>query len=283
MAENILYQNFVLPILQNGWYNPLNTLVYGILLIVGVFIVYELLKVLAVDIDRHFFYAILPFIFWGSTTRVLHDAAFAGKLATDFLNNFYNSPIFPTPGSYLITFGLALIVLVVALVIQGFTQWNYYKVMYVIGVILCGINIYLLPPLLITPLLIVLDFWLLWTAVFWLLGRRSPLAFKIPSLTKLLSNQNMLILSAHFFDAAATFASLSFFGYSEQHVVPNIFIPMFGPGVMFFLKAVVVLPVLWLIDRHGEPGSFNNLLKIVVLILGLAPGIRDTVRLMAMV
>ena len=49
------------------------------------------------------------------------------------------------------------------------------------------------------------------------------------------------------------------------------------------MGAVVVLPVLWAIDRYGEPGSFNNFLKIVVLILGLAPGIRDVVRLMAMV
>jgi uncharacterized membrane protein len=41
--------------------------------------------------------------------------------------------------------------------------------------------------------------------------------------------------------------------------------------------------VLWIIDRYGEKGSFNNFLKVVVLILGLAPGLRDTIRLMAMV
>jgi uncharacterized membrane protein len=44
-----------------------------------------------------------------------------------------------------------------------------------------------------------------------------------------------------------------------------------------------VIPVLILLNRYtkGEDETFRNLLKIVILILGLAPGLRDAIRLMA--
>jgi len=158
-----------------------------------------------------------------------------------------------------------------------------WKTMAVIGVILCAINVWLLPIVSFVPLLMVLGFWAVWTGLFWLIGRWKALTDRVHVMKELLTGQNLTILSAHFFDAAATFTALTFFGYWEQHVVPNLFIPVFGPISMFFLKAVVVLPVLWAIDRYGEPGNFNNFLKIVVLILGLAPGLRDVIRLVAMV
>jgi len=56
---------------------------------------------------------------------------------------------------------------------------------------------------------------------------------------------------------------------------------------MFLLKTAVLLPVLYLIDRYSEDTpqgrSLKNFLKIVILILGLAPGLRDLLRLMAQV
>jgi uncharacterized membrane protein len=98
------------------------------------------------------------------------------------------------------------------------------------------------------------------------------------------------------FDAAATWTALSFFGYAEQHVLPRLLIGIMGPAAMFALKIVVVIPVLYIIDRYTEregksPNKyskakytdFTNFLKIVILILGLAPALRDMIRLMAMV
>jgi len=268
-----LNEYFINPILQNGWFNPVNTLVYSIGLIIGIFLVYKLLVKMKIHIDSRFFMAILPFIFWGSTTRVLHDAAFAGALPPG-LNAFYSSPFFPTPGSYFITFGLALLVLIVSLLVQKFFKLPYWKTMAAIGAVLCALNVLMLPFVSALPLLLVLSTTLLWTALFYLPRRFSP---------ELFSNVNLGILSAHFLDASATFFSLSLFGYLEQHVLPRLLIYdlEFGPLTMFPLKIAVVVPVLWLIDRYTEDSNFRNLLKIAVLILGLAPGIRDTVRLMA--
>ena len=203
------------------------------------------------------------------------DSAVKGVLSPE-LNSIYIAPIFPTPGSYIITFALALFVLLISLTLQRFLKYRYWRTMFVIGLALCAINIYLLPVLDFYPMLIILGLVFLFTGIFTIprfINRMRPY----------FSNVNIAILGAHFLDASATFISMSFFGYSEQHVVPRLLIDLLGPWVMFLLKIVVVIPALILIDRYTEEGNFRNFLKIVVLILGLAPGLRSTIRLMAMV
>ncbi len=283
--SDFINEYFLAPILQNGWYNPINTIVYSLLLIAGVYLVYRMLKRLDVHIDRYFFLAILPFIMWGSSTRVLHDAAYAGALSPG-LNIFYNSPIFPTPGSYIITFALALAVLLISLLIQRFSRFQYWKPMFVMGVVLVAINFLILPIVNPFPIYFILGITLIWGAAFFVpryVFARKPLSKYMPSFGKLLSAENAGILTAHFLDATATVTALSLFGYLEQHVVPRLFFPLMGPAAMFFLKIAVVLPVLWIVDRYAEDGDFKNFLKIVILILGLAPGLRDMIRLGAMV
>jgi uncharacterized membrane protein len=281
--QNLIQEYFIDPILQNGWYNPLNTIVYSILLVIGVYLVYRMLRRMDIHIDKNFFIAILPFILWGSTTRVLHDAAYAGILSPE-LNAFYGSPIFPTPGSYIITFALALFILLISLLIQKVaggmgTRWRfpYWKTMFGIGVALDIVNFLILPIFSPFPIILILGVTILWAAVFYL--PRNLFTQKIPSFNKLFSIANTGILSAHFLDATATVTALSLFGYLEQHVVPRLFFPLIGPFAMFFLKVLVVLPVLWIVDRYAEEGDFKNFLKIVILILGLAPGMRDMIRL----
>ena len=283
--SDFINEYFLAPIMQNGWYNPINTIIYSLLLIVGVYLVYRMLKRLDIHIDRYFFLAILPFIVWGSSTRVLHDAAYAGALSPG-LNIFYNSPIFPTPGSYIITFALALAVLLISLLVQRFSKFKYWKSMFGIGIVLCIINFIMIPFSNFYALALIIKVTGVWAAVFFVpryFFARKPLSKYMPSFGKLLSAENAGILTAHFLDATATVTALTLFGYLEQHVVPRLFFPLMGPAAMFFLKIAVVLPVLWIVDRYAEDGDFKNFLKIVILILGLAPGLRDMIRLGAMV
>ncbi|MBU0898878.1 MAG: DUF63 family protein, partial [Nanoarchaeota archaeon] len=51
------YEWFVEPILSNGWYNPINTLTYSVILIAAVFLVYKMLKKMNIHIDKYFFIA----------------------------------------------------------------------------------------------------------------------------------------------------------------------------------------------------------------------------------
>jgi len=276
---------FLSPIQSNGWFNPVNTIVYSIILVIAVYLVYRLLRRMDVAIDNRFWLAILPFIVWGSTTRVLHDAAFAGIL-TPALNAFYSSNIFPTPGSYFITFTLAIVVLLSSLGIQRMGKIPYWKSMFAAGSVLVAINLMIIPWSNPIPLLAITGMTLLWTGLFvgirWLFQHTKSLKDKYRSVhERLLSNENIAILSAHFLDASATVVALVYFGYVEQHVVPRMLFPLFGPYAMFLLKIVVVLPALWIIDRYAEDPQMAKFLKIVVFILGMAPGLRNLVRLAA--
>jgi len=271
-----IYHYFVDPILRNGWFNPINTTVYAIILAVAVYLVFKMLKRMNIKIDNHFFLAVLPFIYWGSTTRVLHDAAYKGILSSD-LNHFYNSPIFPTPGSYIITFTLAVFVLLLSLVAQKRIKIPYWKFMLSIGICLDVINTVLLPFKSIFPLIFIISIALIFFSPFLILRIFSKRKI---FLKKLFPAKNLGIIFSHLLDASATVTALSLYGYLEQHVVPRFFISIFGPVCMFPLKVAVVLPALWIIDKYTDDKNFKNFLKLVILILGLAPGLRDTIRLM---
>jgi len=57
--------------------------------------------------------------------------------------------------------------------------------------------------------------------------------------------------------------------------------PFLGPQVMFLLKFIVIVPVLYYIDRYAEDRELSGFLKLVVFLLGAAPAARNLVRLMA--
>lgn len=302
---------FISPILQNGWFNPVNTLLFaGVLVICALLVYYKLLRPLKVRIDGRFFLGILPFIFWAGATRVLRDLAYriaetraaeAGMLqafradipyqlsqihlaASDYLSGFFHNPgfadffswivaLFPTPGSYFITFSFALGTLLVSLLVQRYLKFPYWKFMLIIGLLACIGSVWLLPLTQFYPLALILGATLLLTGAFFIPVKLFPRGW---------TWHNNLILSSHFLDASATYFALAFFGYSEQHFLPR-FITSIDPILMFLLKIAIVVPALILIDRYAENDEFRNFLKILVVILGLAPGIRDTVRLIAWV
>ena len=277
---------FLDPILSNGWFNPVNSIAYGMVLVVAVYFVFRLLRRMSVRIDRHFLYAVLPFVLWASVTRVLHDAAFYGALAGP-LGEFFSLPVFPTPGSYFITFTLALTVLAVSLAIQKYARIAYWKSMVTIGLALCAVNfavLMLVPAISLVPVAMILGITGLWSLLFFLLYKMAaslPKSKRFKPLKDVFTLQNSAILSGHMLDASATFVAMAFFGYSEQHPLPRFLIELSNPAAMFLLKLVVLIPVLYIIDRYSEKGEFRNFLKIVILILGLAPGLRDMIRLMA--
>ena len=68
-------------------YNPVNTLVYGVVLAVAVYYIYRLLERLHVEIDLRFFAAVAPFAALGSVLRALEDAGmFHGDLGILFIS-----------------------------------------------------------------------------------------------------------------------------------------------------------------------------------------------------
>lgn len=320
---DILHEYFLLPLMRNGWFNPVNSLVYGIGLIIGIWLVFNILKKANVPIDRGLFIAILPFIAFAGVTRTLRDYIyFSSANQPGFLSTFttymdvmqhnaydyifsvtgnsmlasidaYIIAWFPTPGSYLITFLLAFFSLFAGLVIRSYKGIECWKTMFVIGSIFFVINASLIVVSTYIPLLYIGSVTLAWTALF--LALTSPVVTeRIEKVNRKLSGFvrqiftpiNSSIISAHFFDATATFFAIAVFstvgghGYTEQHFLSRSLMPFLGPQVMFLLKFVVIIPVLYYIDRYSEDRELTHFLKLVVFILGAAPAARNLARLM---
>lgn len=96
---------------------------------------------------------------------------------------------------------------------------------------------------------------------------------------------NLLITWAHLFDSTATYRGIVNYGYSEKHVVPSLFIEATGTSlIMFPLKMILILAVIYSLDVYlkeefSESGVLKIFLKFLIIILGAAPAVRNTLRL----
>ena len=258
MIENFINENFLNPLCH--YYTTIGTLTYGLILILAVLGTYKLLKKLKIKIDKKFFLALLPFIIYGGWTRALRDYN---------LGIYGQSKLFCSPPIYFFVYAITLASLLLSLLIERKTRKiSYEKIMMVIG------TLFLIYDLSLTVIKNFFGF----SVIIILVGSWSLIFYGIHKLRpKLLSLENAGILVSHLFDASSTFTALTFFSFYEQHVLPNFFIKTLNLGswVMFPLKIVVVWTVLYYIDKSKEDMFFKRFLKIIILILGLALGVRD--------
>jgi uncharacterized membrane protein len=94
----------------------------------------------------------------------------------------------------------------------------------------------------------------------------------------------VLLFAVHYVDAAATYVGLDFYDYREKHVLPDFLIELTGTAaVMFMLKLVVLSIIIYTMEIYYRREMLANprmagLMRIAVLVLGLAPGTRDMLR-----
>ncbi len=251
---------FVNPLCH--YYTLEATLTYGVILVLAVWGTYNLLQKLKIKIDKRFFIGLLPFIVYGGWTRALRDHLLG-----------YSGWWWCSPPIYFLIFGIGIASLLAGVYLERKTKkskyrkyFQYHKVMFAVGIILSLYNLTLTKISNFYGISVILLLVGIWSVIFFGFHHLKP---------KLLSLQNAGITVAHLLDASATFTALTFFGYYEQHVLPGFLIDIFGPWVMFPLKIIVVLAVLYALDKYCEDKFLRNFLKIVVLILGLALGVRD--------
>ncbi|RLJ04298.1 MAG: hypothetical protein DRP14_03570 [Candidatus Aenigmatarchaeota archaeon] len=253
---------FINPVLNLSGYNWINSITYAIILIIAIFLLYKFLKYLNITIDGKFALSLLPYIFLGSILRVLRDA------------NFFTSPVFVSPLIYILVFLITLPLLLFSLFLEKRTKIPYQNYFFSFGFILSGIfftqikfvNFIAAAQILSLDLLIFV------------------LIFSLGNLTKLTKSLwNKFAIFSQLFDASSTFVSVQFWGYSEQHVLPNLIFGFFGNWSFFLVKFIVVLFLLYFADSSIKNKNFKNWLKLVVIILGLALGTRDLLRISALV
>jgi len=251
---NWLSDKFITPLCH--YYTLEATITYGLILVLFALGIYKLLQTLNVKIDKYFFYSLLPFIIYGGMARAIRDHG---------LGMYSNHWFFCSPPIYFLIFTIVIISLLVGLKIQKKFKFDYWKFMVMIGSLLLLYNL----------TLIQITNWFGFSVILMLIGGWGILFFGLNHIRpKLLSKINAGLIVAHLFDASSTFTALTYFNYYEQHVLPSFLINIFGPWIMFPLKIGVVWSVLYYIDKYADDKFFKNFLKIIILILGLALGLR---------
>ena len=262
-------QYFVDPVIQGSGYNIYNTIAYALILIAAVFVTFKLLRKMNITIDNRFAIGVLPYIILGGLLRSLEDAYTLG---------FW----FKTPIIYIVIFTVAFVGLFFSKIIEIAIgkRWRglfYYRIWAAIGfalVIVSLTQVVVRSPFALAAMVTLSVFW----AVLLIFAKKFTQRF-FPNF-KLFSWENIAIIAVHMFDASTTFVALSYFPYFEQHVLPGFLISLFGPAVMFALKFVVVAAVLYVLDKEmSQELQKKKFIKIVIMILGLAPGLRNFFRL----
>ena len=239
----------------NPGYTLFNTIVFGIILGLVILLIIRMFRWIDKD-PKDLFIPLIPFIFFGSSARALVD------------NGIYPlTYILVTPGIYLLTGFSAIFTLLASVLIERKTGWDYRYIIFTVGVAMCIPNIYYTQHLNPVALFQVMGSWALVSAPFVLLSLKWSL---------LKDKLNLAVLLAHIFDASTTFIAVDFYGYGEQHVLPNALTQLADSAiVMYPLKIAVILPALYIIDTYVEDKTIRNMLKLAIFILGLAPGLRN--------
>lgn len=241
---------------KKAGYTPFNTLLYGLLLIIAIYIIYIILRKLKVKIDHRLALAVSPFVVWGATLRVMQDAG--------ILSGY----LFVTPGIYIFVFSIVLAILLVSVFFDRKKNIPYFKTLFLSGVLLVAFTLPSINIININGMLLVLAFFLPWPILLFFVKKWGIV--------------NRLVLMLHMFDASATSVSMQFFGYGEQHILPTYLINIFGPLSFIPIKLVAIVVVLIMIDKFSDDKEFNLYLKLCIGILGAATGSRDFLALISL-
>lgn len=266
--QEFIYKYYVYPIIYDTGYNVVNTLTWAALLVPCIIGVFVLLRYFKITIDQHFVTGVACYVLFGSSLRVLEDA------------HIFSPPLkylFITPIIYFIVFFITIISLATSLYAY---KERYYKPFSIIGLGLASVNVCVLlwHGHITNPVdaLLIVALAALFTASIYLTAEHMSIKF-------LCDRFNIAILGAHLLDASSTTIGVDFLNYTGKHVVENFLIGTTGTGAaMYPLKLIVFIPALYVIDSEFDDDEIElrDLLKLVILVLGLAPACRNTIRIL---
>lgn len=221
-----------------------------------------------VKLDKYFAASLAPAIAFGIAVRVLADAGFYPK--SDWWS--------VTPGIYLTAAAFGAAYLAASLYVQKKSGIEYWKLSLFIGVLalpyfLLNLAGYMKHPLrILYPLALAALISALIYSIFSL--RKETEIFK--------RKENLAIIFAHLFDGSGTFIGMEYFGFSEEHIIPELLINLAGSAaVMIPLKLAVILAAIYLIEKWKEEGAdlYYGMIKLTLFILGIGPGTRNALLL----
>jgi len=284
--ERFVNTYFLEPIYSRTGYNLINTVVYACIALLAAFVFFKILKKEKVKIDERFVFRVIPFILLGSTIRVVTDATGESAATNQFILNssalfglygavgnshlYDYSIVTTTPGIYVV------IGLLTFFSILLFNRMKKMELLPAFAFLLLLPHLILLIPLmknwLHTLLILVLTFIGFFVGRF-LLERK----FK-PNITHLLA------VFSHSLDGAATYVAVELFNgaYFEQHVLSAGLGVIFGTMLAFYVVKVLFSTLaVYILETSDEGREEKDYMFLLLIIFGLAPGVRDMLRLLA--
>ncbi|AEH07447.1 DUF63 family protein [Methanothermococcus okinawensis] len=261
--SEFVYKYYIEPIKLKSGYNIIQEITYGILLFVMVYLFYKVCKLLNIKINKKFALTTIFYIILIALMRALVDAGYIP-------HSYYTV----TPGIVILV-GLYYMS---SIIISGIL---FKKDKYHISAIIMALipTVYLLS--------IFINNMVHMNALFYVLGIVAIVygivIYPIEKI-KILKNKlnfdtvDKYAIISQLTDASATAVGIGMYGYWEQHPIPRLFMGIFGPYIMIPLKLIVVIAVLYIINKEINNRDLRNILKITIMALGLAPGLRDLFR-----
>ena len=277
MISEFIYKYYIDPIRYGQAYNVVDTLTYAIILICSVYLIYRWLKRAGIAIDHPFVLATLPYVVLGGVLRVVQDT---GMIKSDL------QFLLVTPLIYFLLFFFTAGSLVLSRFLETKKMARDFHTVYggigvAAAVIVTLILIWFglthtriaLNVLAIIPLMAVTATAAVWSFM------RYVLKWNYVSDTLY-----TVLIFGHMLDASATSYGIDLhpLRYVEQHVVGSGLISMTGTGfVMFPLKLCVLFPAIYVLELYRKEAESNlwHLILFAMIVVGLAPGIRDMVRM----
>lgn len=256
---------YVEPVVNDSGYNPVNTVTWAVVLGLFILLLHRAFRRYGVEISGRFVLATAPYIIAGSSLRVVEDAELIDPPLSYLLI---------TPLIYLLVASAAILALFISRRLTGG-----YRLYSALGISWSVLNLFLLirggvqhpwVPLAVIALGSSI------TGCVFLLSRIASHRISIPE-----NGCAFSVILSHMLDASSTYIGVDWLGYEEKHVVPTLLIHIVGSAaVMYPLKLIVLLPLLAVLDESlRNDRGMRGILLLTLLVLGLAPATRNTLRM----
>jgi uncharacterized membrane protein len=287
--EEFVSEYFIRPIVEYSGYNIVNTLVYAIIALGAAYLLFNWLKK---RFTKEFILYLIPFVLLGSTIRVIADSIYMGNAQQHMGGMFglvgwaVNSHIYDysfltvTPGIYVMTATIVLLSIGIseALKRPKLLPW--------IGIVLFVPHFLILVPMFENYTFIL--------ALLAIAAAATAVAVLVLWKLKIKNLQSKLAVFAHSLDGSATLTAITIFNkfspeclqkgicYGEEHVFGG-FLAGFDYGLVVFLLIKVSFSILacHIIERELKNENSKNFIYLLIIVFGLAPGVRDALRLLA--
>lgn len=279
MVLEFIYKYYIDPIRYGQPYNVVDTTTYALVLLVAIYILYRWFsRSKTIAIDGRFVLATLPYVVLGGLLRVVQDT---GMITSDL------QYLLITPLIYFLLFFFTAGVLVVASSIQkaGMVR-DYIPVYSATGIVACLVAAAVLVSYGVEHTVVdagvaafIIGLGLLTTALVYA-AMRYLLRWEYAA-----DPLYLALIFGQMLDASATSFGIDLhpLEYVEVHVVGSNLIAWTGTAFsMFPLKLLVLFPGIYILERFRNEGSpvLWHLIVLAMITVGLAPGVRDMVRMM---